>query len=298
MDRMKPIVSMRGLSKRFKQNEALSGVDLDIYPGQIIGLLGPSGCGKSTLIRHMIGLHLPTRGTCTTFGCDAARLGAKEFSHIGYVHQEGELIDWMTVSQLIRYVAAHHPTWNEALENRYIDDFDIQLSDRVGTLSPGQRQKLAILLAIGHEPEFLILDEPATALDPIARSRFLDLLLGIIQREGNTILISSHILSDVEKVIDHVIIMRDGCLVTDRSFDDLKETYLRARLTALDGTLPENLPFENILDRTGNNGQALLTLAGADPEDIKRRAASLNCAVDIQRLPLDDIYRIVQNDRV
>jgi len=297
MDRIKSIVSMRGLSKTFGQTAALSGVDLDIYPGRIIGLLGPNGCGKSTLVRHIIGFHLPSRGNCTTFGCDAAALGAKEFSRIGYVHQEGELIDWMTVSQLIRYVAAYHAAWNTDLEKRYIDDFEIRLDARVGTLSPGERQKLAILLAIGHEPELLILDEPATALDPVARARFLDLLLGIIQQEGKTILISSHILTDVEKVIDHVIIMKDGCLVTDQSFDDLKEKYLRVRLTSLGAGLPEELPFGNVLACTRNNGQAVLTLAGPNTDEIDRRAASLNCAVDIQRLPLDDIYQIVLEAR-
>ena len=293
MNSNEPIVTIRGLSKTFQQTVALSAVDMDIYPGRIIGLMGPNGSGKSTLIRHMIGLHLPSRGSCTTFGCDAATLGAKEFSHIGYVHQEGALIDWMTVSQLIRYVAAYHASWNIDIEERYIRDFNIRLDARVGTLSPGQRQKLAILLAIGHEPEFLILDEPATALDPIARARFLDLLMGIVQQEGKTILISSHILSDVEKVIDHVVIMKDGCIVTDQTFDDLKEKYLRVRLTSLGANLPETLPFDNVLACVRNNSQALLTMAGPDPGNIQQLAEAMNCAADIQRLPLENIYQIV-----
>ena len=293
MNSNEPIVTIRGLSKTFQQTVALSAVDMDIYPGRIIGLMGPNGSGKSTLIRHMIGLHLPSRGSCTTFGCDTAALGAKEFSHIGYVHQEGALIDWMTVSQLIRYVAAYHASWNIDIEERYIRDFNIRLDARIGTLSPGQRQKLAILLAIGHEPEFLILDEPATALDPIARARFLDLLMGIVQQEGKTILISSHILSDVEKVIDHVVIMKDGCIVTDQTFDDLKEKYLRVRLTSLGASLPETLPFDNVLACVRNNSQALLTMAGPDPGNIQQLAEAMNCAADIQRLPLEDIYQIV-----
>jgi len=293
MNNIEPMIKIRGLSKTFQQTVALSAVDLDIHPGRIIGLLGPNGSGKSTLIRHMIGLHLPSRGRCTTFGCDVATLGAKELSRIGYVHQEGELIDWMTVSQLIRYVAAYHASWNIDIEERYIHDFNMRLAARVGTLSPGQRQKLAILLAIGHEPELLILDEPATALDPIARARFLDLLMGIIQQEGKTILISSHILSDVEKVIDHVVIMKDGCIVTDQTFDDLKEKYLRVRLTSLGANLPETLPFDNVLACVRNNSQALLTMAGPDPGNIQQLAEAMNCAADIQRLPLEDIYQIV-----
>lgn len=293
MNNMTPIVEINGLTKVFKGVPAITSVNLNIYPGGIIGLLGPNGCGKSTLIRHMIGLYLPTRGACTAFGCDAAKLEAEQLSRIGYVHQEGDLIDWMSVSQLIRYVAAYHPAWNEDLENRYIRDFEINLKDRVGALSPGQRQKLAILLAIGHEPELLILDEPATALDPIARAQFLDLLLNIIQQEGKTILISSHILSDVEKVIDHVIIMKEGQILEDRSFDDLRERYLRVRLTSLDDPLPETLPFENVLSCVRNNGQALLTFETPCIETIKHQAETLNCKIDIHPLPLDDIYKIV-----
>lgn len=293
MNSTEPIVKIRGLTKTFKKKPAIESVDLDIHRGRIIGLLGPNGCGKSTLIRHLIGLYLPTRGTCVTFGCEAAKLGPKELSRIGYVHQEGELIDWMTVEQLIRYVAAYYPNWNTNLENRYIRDFEIRLKDRVGTLSPGQRQKLAILLAIGHEPELLILDEPATALDPIARAQFLDLLLNIIQQEGKTILISSHILSDVEKVIDHVIIMKNGSIVEDSNFDDLRERYLQVRLTSPDTLLPETLPFDNILSCIRNNGQALLTLADPDIDTIGRQADAINCKMETHPLPLDDIYKIV-----
>ncbi len=293
MNNAEPIVKIRGLRKTFNNKTAIEAVHLDIPPGRIIGLLGPNGCGKSTLIRHMIGLYLPTRGTCVTFGCEAAKLGPKELSRIGYVHQEGELIDWMTVKQLIRYVAAYYPNWNTDLENRYVEDFEIHLKDRVGALSPGQRQKLAILLAIGHEPELLILDEPATALDPIARAQFLDLLLNIIQQEKKTILISSHILSDVEKVIDHVVIMKGGHIVEDRNFDELREQYLQVRLTSPDTPLPETLPFENVLSCVRNNGQALLTLAAPCIETIRKQAEEINCGIDTLPLPLDDIYKIV-----
>lgn len=170
MNDSKPIVEVKRLTKYFNGKAALNSVDLKILPGRIIGLLGPNGSGKSTLIRHMIGLYLPDSGACTTFCCNAAKLGQKELSRMEYVHQEGELLDWMTAEQLIRYVSAYHPGWNEELEQRYVNDFEIDLNGKVGALSPGQRQKLSILLAIGHEPDFLILDEPASALDPMARA--------------------------------------------------------------------------------------------------------------------------------
>jgi ABC-type multidrug transport system ATPase subunit len=174
-----PIVQVSKISKWFGSTKALDAVSLAIPAGRIIGLLGANGAGKSTLLRTIVGLYLPDEGRVTTFGALARDLGPKELARLGYVHQEGELLNWMTVGQLIRYVSAYYPNWNDDLERRYITDFEINTGARVGSLSPGERQKVAILIAIGFEPELLILDEPASALDPLARARFLDLLLDL-----------------------------------------------------------------------------------------------------------------------
>lgn len=292
-----PIVQMQNLSKRFRKNQALDDITLDIMPGRIIGLLGANGSGKSTLLRHMIGLYLPNAGQCITFGQNAKELTPNELGRIGYVHQEGELLEWMKVKQLIRYVRAYYPGWNRDLENEYIDDFDLPLTQRVGSLSPGQRQKLAILLAIGFDPEFLILDEPASGLDPIARGQFLDLLLKIIQNENRTIIISSHILSDVEKVIDHAIIMDRGQIVTDTSFDSLRERFMKVTLTSLNGSLPARLPFKGVVDCQMSDSTAILVVEDQTQQQLETVAAELNCDIDIAPLPLEDIYKIVLTKR-
>jgi len=293
MNNERPIVRMRKVCKRFGKIKALDGIDLQIHAGRIIGLLGANGAGKSTLLRHIIGLYLEDEGECVTFECEAGRLGPSELGRIGYVHQEGELLDWMTVRQLIRYVSTYYPSWNHKLEEKYIEDFEISTRVRVGSLSPGQRQRLAILLAIGFEPELLILDEPAAALDPVARAQFLDLLLQIIQTENRTIIISSHILSDVEKVIDHTVIMKEGRILLDCSFDELRERFCRVRISALGGELPAELPFENILHCKRSDGQAVLTVQDCPREKLQEQAKSLNCWVEIETLPLEDIYKIV-----
>ena len=287
------IVEMRKIGKRFGKSVALDNIDLDIFPGRIIGLLGANGSGKSSLLRHMIGLYLPDGGICTTFGCKAAELGPKELARIGYVHQEGELLDWMTVRQLIRYVEAYYPTWNKELEEKYVADFELPLKKRVGAISPGQRQRLSILLAIGFDPELLILDEPAAGLDPIARGQFLDLLLHLIQDPKRTIIISSHILSDVEKVIDHVLIMKEGCILRDCSFDDLREEFCRVRLTQIEDALPDELPLTGVIDCERSGGQALLTLRQTELSEIEATGETLRCDVDIEPLSLDEIYKII-----
>ena len=288
-----PIVQVRNVSKRFRRIQALGKIDLEIRRGEIIGLLGANGAGKSTLLRCIIGLYLADQGQCVTFETDAAKLTPKELGRIGYVHQEGELLEWMTTKQLIRYVSAYYNTWNHDLEDKYIADFDISLKDRVGSLSPGQRQKLAILLAIGFEPELLILDEPASTLDPIARSQFLDLLLQIIQDENRTIIISSHILSDVEKIIDHTLIMREGKILRDSSFDSLREEFLKVTLTSINGKLSAKLPFENIINCEREDCQAVFTVQNISQQDLEAKAQALNCKIEIRPLSLEEIYRII-----
>src|SRR5512138_821894 len=134
---MTSLVELETVSKRFGHTIAMQEVSVAAGPGTIIGLVGANGCGKSTLLRHIVGLYLPDKGQCRTLGCSAAKLGPAELSRIGYVHQEGQLLDWMSVGQHIRYVAAYYDTWDRDLEQRYIADFGIEIGARVGTLSPG-----------------------------------------------------------------------------------------------------------------------------------------------------------------
>jgi ABC-2 type transport system ATP-binding protein len=154
---------------------------------------------------------------------------------------------------------------------------------------------LAILLAICFEPELLILDEPAAALDPLARAQFLDLLLQFIQNQDRTIIISSHILSDVEKVIDHVLIMDRGRIVCDSGFDELRERYIRVNLTSLSGPLPECLDLPNIIESRRNETQATVTVHDLSADQIDAAAEAINCQADPQPLPLEDLYAIIVN---
>ena len=293
MNATEPIIRVEGLSKQFLDVQALKDVSLQIRPGRIVGLVGANGGGKSTLLRTIVGLYLPDRGSCTTFGRVSGELSPQEMARIGYVHQEGDLIDWMTVDQMIRYVASYYPDWNKDLEERYRSEFDLVGNRRVGTLSPGERQKLAILLAIGFEPELLILDEPAAALDPIARQRFLNLLLDIIQEPGRTILISSHILSDIEKVIDHVLILDRGRILRDTDFDELREEFTKVCLTSLNGPLPETLPFDGILACERYGSEALLTLQAISRPTLSSLAEDIHCAVERLPLSFEEIYHLV-----
>lgn len=288
-----PVVRIQDLHKQFDFTEVLKGVSLDIHAGSIVGLLGANGSGKSTLIRHMVGLYLPDKGNCTTLGCDAVKLGPQELARIGYVHQEGELIAWMTVAQIVRYVASYYPSWNTELEKRYVSEFKLDVDVIVADLSPGQRQMLSILLAIGSEPDLLLLDEPAAALDPLARQRFLDLLLSIIQDCNRTILISSHILSDVEKVIDHVVILDGGEVSRDVNLDELQQEFVKLRCTSVGGDLPDPLMLGELLSCERNASEAVV-IAKAGPDlDPDQIAQRMDCVVDELPLSLDELYGLV-----
>ncbi len=294
----KTVIKIEGLQKQFNMVDVLQDVSLEIAAGCIVGLVGSNGAGKSTLIRHMVGLYLPNEGTCETFGHDAAKLGPQELARIGYVHQEGRLIDWMTVEQMVRYVASYYPSWNTDLENSYLAEFKLDQNAIVGDLSPGQRQKLAILLAIGHEPDLLLLDEPAAALDPLARQHFLDLLLKIIQNPARTILVSSHILSDVEKIIDHIIILDQGKVCRDVDLDELQQEFVKIRVTSVRNSLPDALPFQEIISCEKSDNQAVAILRKLPGQELNQVAQEMDSIIDVLPLTLDELYGLVLSSRV
>jgi ABC-2 type transport system ATP-binding protein len=293
MENQFPIIQFHEVSKRFGSTIALRNIDLSIQSGSIIGLVGANGCGKSTLIRNIVGLYLPDDGRVTTIGVEAKKLGPDQLARIGYVHQEGQLLDWMSVQQQIEYVAAYYDHWNLDLQSNYIERFDIDLNSKVGKLSPGQRQQLAILLAICHEPELLILDEPASALDPLARGEFFNLLLELIQtNEDRTILISSHILSDIEKVVDRLIVMKSGQIIVDRPLDELQEAFCRVTLTGMTDDQRPALDHNRVISAKYAANGAVLLLHGIDPGEIRSQADSNGWLCRVDRLSIDEIYKM------
>jgi ABC-2 type transport system ATP-binding protein len=292
-----PVVELQDVTKRFGSTVALNQVSLALAPGHIVGLLGANGSGKTTLLRHAIGLYLPDIGECRTLGCVAGKLTPELMARIGYVAQEGELLGSQSVRQLVAYVRAYYANWNEDLERRLLAEFELPVKTRVVKLSPGMRQRLAILLAVCPEPDLLILDEPAAGLDPIARAQFLDLLMEIIQSPDRTIIISSHILSDVEKVIDHALIMHDGRMVRDCAYEDLQDEFARLVITG-SRPLPDPLPFADILSCTTAGSEAVAVVHQPDRQAIQMFEANQQAKVEVRGLDLEDLYRcVVQGER-
>lgn len=218
-------LEFRHVTKRFDERTALDDVSLTIPRRSIVGLVGRNGSGKTTLLHHVTGMVLPTSGSCLTFGTPSGRLGAGELARIGMTQQHETLIPGMTVRQLLRYVASFHTRWDDALERQLLDAFDVDPGAKVGTLSPGLRQKVSLIVATGHHPELLLLDEPLSDLDPYGRREVLGSLLERFRDDETTIVISSHLLHDIEPVIDRVLCLDAGRVVAFAELDELKEQH-------------------------------------------------------------------------
>ncbi|OXU14806.1 ABC transporter ATP-binding protein [Sedimentisphaera salicampi] len=291
---MNNIIEVSGLTKSFGGKKALQDVSFSAGRGSIIGLMGANGCGKSTLLRNIIGLYLPDAGSSQVFGEQSRELSPQTLSRIGYVHQEGRLLDWMSIRQLLKYVRSYYQSWDEHLEQKFIEWFDLDPKAVVGKLSPGKRQQAAILAAICHNPELLILDEPASALDPLARSRFLDLLLELLQNDGKkTIIISSHILSDIEKVIDRAVIMDSGRILKDCQFDELKEHIFKVILRGGQQAELTSLLAGKTAHRRSDGIKTSLILQDTSRAEVEKILSDGKIDSEIIPLPLEEIYKAV-----
>ena len=216
-------IELRGIVKSYGKKQVLTGLDLAVPKGSVLGLLGTNGAGKTTLIKCALGLIRPQEGEARLLGEDSWTLSAEAKVRIGYVPQVVNLYPWMKVRHLIDYTAAFYPNWNHESGRQTYEEWDIPREDRIGPLSVGQLQKVAILLALGHEPDLLILDEPAASLDPLARRQFLQMIIDLAEPGKRTVLFSTHITSDLERVADRVAILKSGRIAWHGLLEDLKE---------------------------------------------------------------------------
>lgn len=218
-----PAIELRGVCKSYGAKPVLSGLDLSVPKGSVVGLLGTNGAGKTTMIKCVLGLIRPKSGEVRLLGEDAWTLSAEAKMQLGYVPQVINLYQWMKIGHLLDYTSAFYPNWNPELATRLVEQWSMPLDDRVRTLSVGQLQRLSILLALAHEPELLILDEPAASLDPLARRQFLQMIIDLAEPERRTVLFSTHITSDLEHVADRAAILKSGRIVWHGLIEDLKE---------------------------------------------------------------------------
>jgi ABC-2 type transport system ATP-binding protein len=237
---MTAVVSAHGLGKRYGRRWALSDCTLDVPSGRVVGLVGPNGAGKTTLLHLAVGLLTPTCGAIEVLGGRPAA-GPAQLAKVGFVAQDVPTYAGLSVDDHLRLGARLNPGWDDALARRRIERLGLDLSQRAGKLSGGQRAQLALTLGVAKRPELLLLDEPVASLDPLARREFLQDLMEAVAEHELTVVLSSHLVSDLERVCDHLIVLVASRVQLAGDIDTLLATHHRLSGARRD---PASLPAD------------------------------------------------------
>jgi ABC-2 type transport system ATP-binding protein len=218
------VIETEGLGKRYGKRWALAGCTLSVPAGHVVGLVGPNGAGKSTLLNLATGMLVPSAGAIAVLGSRPAA-GAAQLARVGYLAQDAPLYAGLPVADHLRLGAHLNPGWDADLARRRIERLDLDPRQKAGTLSGGQRAQLALCLAVAKRPELLILDEPVASLDPLARREFLQDLMETVAEQQVSVVLSSHLISDLERACDYVIVLVDSRVRLAGPADDLLATH-------------------------------------------------------------------------
>jgi ABC-2 type transport system ATP-binding protein len=283
------LVSTRGLGKAIGDKSILRDISVQVSPGSIVGILGKNGAGKTSLMDVLLGFSPASAGSAQLFGHDSFTLPAAIKGRIGFVPQQDELVNLFTGRQQLALTAALHPRWNHALIERLRNAWEVPLDQSIQTLSGGERQKLSTLTALGHEPELLVLDEPVASLDPISRRQFLQEMLEITADRSRTVLFSTHIISDLERIAEQIWIMRAGVIVWAGPLDELKESVVRLSIAGR-RALPSVLPLPHVVSQQVVGARASAVVTHWDPAQHAQWSAALEADVTVEAMNLEDIF--------
>ena len=224
------VVDVSTLSRSFGEKRALEGVSFQATEGRVYGLVGANGAGKTTLLKHLLGLLRAATGSVRVFGLDPVRDPVGVLRRVGYLSEDRELPEWMRVDELMRYTQAYHPTWDASYARQLLESFALDPSKKVKELSKGMRAQAGLVAAVAHRPELLILDEPSSGLDAVVRRDILDAIVRTVADDGRTVIFSSHLLDEVERMSDHVTMIHHGRVTLSGALDDVRRGYQRSRV--------------------------------------------------------------------
>ena len=286
------VIETSDLRKSYDDHEAVRGLTLHVPPASIYGFLGRNGAGKTTTIKVLLGMTRPTGGEARVFNLPASVPGSSVAirRRAGFVSEDKDLYDFMTVEEMIRFTAPLFPTWRKDLEERYLRKFELRPAQSVKSLSRGTRTKLALLLALSRGAELLILDEPTSGLDPAITEEVLQALVSHVASEQLTVFFSSHQIAEVEQVADHVAIIDRGRAVVAGMLDDLRERYRRIQLV-FDGDAPDMTFRSPGVERIRRKGRVLTLLSSAGSDRVVQEARALGpVSIDVTPVTLKDIF--------
>jgi ABC-2 type transport system ATP-binding protein len=284
-----PVVEVKALNRRFGAKTALANVSLTLPRGIVFGLVGVNGAGKTTLIKHVLGLLRAQTGSVRVFGRDPVADPRGVLARIGYVSEEHDLPGWMRVWELLRYQQAFFPNWDPGYAEELRQRFELDPAAKVKNLSKGQRARANLIIALAHRPELLVLDEPSSGLDPLVRRDILEAVIRAIADEGRTVLFSSHLLHEVERVSDYVTMINQGQIVFSAPLDDIKEMHrcLTLRFAEAQSRPPA---WAGVLTWEGT-GHEWTAVYHGQPSELQAVAARCGAQLVDKRVPsLDEIF--------
>jgi len=286
----RPVIETHGITKRYGKLLAVDGVDLSVAPGSVFALMGRNGAGKTTLIRMLLGLTPITKGSANVLGMNPARRAVPIRRKVGYVPEEHHMYPWMRVGEVAWFTSAFYPTWDAALCARLLDRFGLDPQKRIRELSRGMKAKVALTLALAHRPPLLVLDEPTTGLDAIVRKEFLESLVEVAAEEGRTVFISSHLLTDVERIAERVALLEEGRLRLVEDVETLKARIHELRITFRDAPPPAlDLPGVLSVQKTRREWTAVCE-GPAEKAAAAVRAKCPGTTVAARALSLEEIF--------
>jgi ABC-2 type transport system ATP-binding protein len=242
---MEPAIQIQAMTCRFARIEAVRNLTLEVPTGSVYAFLGTNGAGKTTTIKALLNLIQPSAGSARVLGVDSTQLGPRELARIGYVSENQELPERLTVRQLIDYSRALYPTWDEALCRRLSGKFELPPNQPLKTFSRGMKIKAALLVSLAYRPELLLMDEPFSGLDPLVRDDLVQGMLELSEQENWTVFISSHDIDEVERLADHVGVIDNGVLALSEPADDLRTRFRRVDAILEQGAVAPPALFQN-----------------------------------------------------
>ena len=288
---MTAVIEANGLGKRYGHKWALSECTLAIPAGKVVGLVGPNGAGKTTLLHLSVGLLRPTAGSITVLG---GRPGTTpdQLARVGFVAQDAPTYAGLSIRDHLRFGAWMNPSWDAGLAEDRIARLGLDPHQKAGELSGGQRAQLALTLAVAKRPELLVLDEPVASLDPLARREFLQGLMEVVAEHGASVILSSHLVADLERVCDYLVVLVDSRVQVAGDIDELLATHHRLTGPRRDrNALPSD---QQVIGESHTDRQSTLVVRTDNPV--------LDPSWSVEQLDLEDLVlaymtRAVQGDR-
>jgi ABC-2 type transport system ATP-binding protein len=261
---MSAVLTADGLTKRYGRRTALSDCTLAIPPGRVVGLVGPNGAGKTTLLQIAVGMQPQTSGTIEVLG-SAPAADASQLARVGFLAQDAPTYAHLSVADHLRFGAHMNGRWDQQLATERIASLALDPAQKAGRLSGGQRAQLALTLAIAKRPELLVLDEPVASLDPLARRQFLQSLMAFIADQGASVILSSHLVSDLERVCDYLIVLIASRVRVAGDVEELMTTHVR--LTGARSDVADLPPEVEVIEESYTDRQTTLIVRTPKPID-------------------------------